>query len=218
VTDSDRVLIFDADAPRASSIAEALKPWGLAAIQCPDPTSAGDALAASTPSAVLVVEPVEAGPFLAAESAARARKVPVLAVLGTSGHPSSLLERARAYDDWVPSPVDGSHLAARILGLAKAKDRSAAIDPRFLALTVHDLRTPLNVIGLTIRAIHQSVPTKSVELEEDLTFLQDNARQIEKMLAQLGDFCRLLEIEAPGRSRSTRTVPGWRSSTPCPTR
>jgi len=71
------------------------------------------------------------------------------------------------------------------------------IEPRFLALAVHDLRTPLNVIGLTIRAIAQSAPIKNPEFDEDLTFLQENARQIEKMLAQIGDFCRLVESTTP---------------------
>ncbi|WP_435019603.1 ATP-binding protein [Tundrisphaera sp. TA3] len=197
MTESDPVLIFDADGLQAASIAEALKPWGLTAIRCPDPDAAVEILGGSNPAAILRVEPREANPFGAAESSARSRKIPMLAVVGAIGDPSALSARVRSYDDWVASPVDGAQLAARILGLSASKARSAAIDPRFLALTVHDLRTPLNVIGLTIRAIHQSMPTKSVELEEDLTFLQDNARQIEKMLAQLGDFCRLLEIDAP---------------------
>lgn len=70
-----------------------------------------------------------------------------------------------------------------------------AIDPRFLALVVHDLRTPLNVINLTIRAIGQSAPNPSADFEEDLSFLQENSKQIEKMLAQLGDYCRLVESE-----------------------
>ena len=52
------------------------------------------------------------------------------------------------------------------------------------------------MIGLTIRAIAQTFPQRNVELDEDLAFLTDNARQIEKMLAQLGDYCRLIEGES----------------------
>jgi signal transduction histidine kinase len=78
---------------------------------------------------------------------------------------------------------------------SKAGTQLPSIDPRFLALIIHDLRTPLNVIGLTIRAIMQTVPQRSAELDEDLMFLRENASQIEKMLAQLGDYCRLIEGE-----------------------
>ena len=52
------------------------------------------------------------------------------------------------------------------------------------------------MIGLTIRAIGQSTPQPTAEFEEDMTFLQENARQIDKMLAQLADYCRLIEGEA----------------------
>lgn len=67
------------------------------------------------------------------------------------------------------------------------------VDPRFLSMIVHDLRTPLNVMGLTVRVITQTNPNRSAELDEDLTILLDHVRQSEKMLAQLSEYCRLIE-------------------------
>jgi signal transduction histidine kinase len=68
-----------------------------------------------------------------------------------------------------------------------------SIDPRFLALIVHDLRNPLNVIGLSVRMIEEVVPKDSAELDEDFGILRENLRQMERMLAGLSDYCRLTE-------------------------
>ena len=102
-----------------------------------------------------------------------------------------------SFDDWVDSTRAVVELPFRIERLLarKMEPEASMVDPRFLALVVHDLRTPLNVIGLTVRAISHSNPSPSAEFAEDLLFLSENAKQIEKMLAQLGDFCRLIESE-----------------------
>jgi signal transduction histidine kinase len=55
----------------------------------------------------------------------------------------------------------------------------------------------LNVIGLSLRMISQSVPKGDPDLDEDLRFVEENYRQIERMLAQLSDFYRLFENESP---------------------
>jgi len=65
------------------------------------------------------------------------------------------------------------------------------IDSRFLSLVVHDLRTPLNAMTLTMRLVEQSVPGGNAELDDDLRVLNENVRQIERMLAQLSEHCRL---------------------------
>jgi signal transduction histidine kinase len=70
---------------------------------------------------------------------------------------------------------------------------SIELNSKFLSLVVHDLRTPLNVIGLTLRLIDQAIPKGDPDLEEDLSVLQENVGQIERMLAYLTDYCRLLE-------------------------
>jgi len=200
VTESDRVLIFDVDGGRASSMANALAALGFPASHCADPAGVSAAFDRTPASAAIVVEPGDVEVFPGVKAEARSRGIPALVVVSLSDEPRSLLRRVEGYDDWSFAPAAGPDLATRLLRLigAHAKTASApVINPRFLALAVHDLRTPLNVIGLTIRAIGQSVPVKNPEFDEDLTFLHENARQIEKMLAQLGDFCRLVENASP---------------------
>ena len=62
---------------------------------------------------------------------------------------------------------------------------------------MHDLRTPLNVVGLSLRMIDQAIPRDDPDLLEDLKFVEENFKQIERMLSQLSDYCRLYESEAP---------------------
>ncbi len=76
------------------------------------------------------------------------------------------------------------------------------IDVELLATIVHDIRNPLNVIGLTLRVIEQMPDHLRSEIQEDVDFLRDNAGQIEKMLSLLSDFCRLSELEDPGTPAS----------------
>lgn len=67
---------------------------------------------------------------------------------------------------------------------------ATTLPPRFLSLVVHDLRTPLNVIGLTA-SILEPMAAANPELGEEVGIIRENVAQIEKMLAHLSDFCRL---------------------------
>jgi signal transduction histidine kinase len=79
------------------------------------------------------------------------------------------------------------------------------LNPRFLSLVVHDLRTPLNVIGLSLRMIDQAVPHDDAELDEDLRIIRENVAQMDRMLSYLGDYCRL--IADPARREAVRFDP-----------
>jgi signal transduction histidine kinase len=203
---TDQVLLFDPDPGRCALIVSLLEKA--------DPSRSGGGIRAFTklkgegygPSpavqaiqggqaTVAVIFQAEAFPDLA--ETCRHHGLSTLLVVGSEIEGAHLAEVTRGYDAWVAEESVERELPVRVAGLIQASERNAgtlpSIDPRFLALVIHDLRTPLNVIGLTIRTIAQTVPQRSVELDEDLTFLTDNARQIEKMLAQLGDYCRLIE-------------------------
>jgi signal transduction histidine kinase len=82
-----------------------------------------------------------------------------------------------------------------------------AIDSRFTSLLVHDLRTPLNVIGLSLRLIEQALPTDDPDVAEDLRFIEENFHVLERMLAQLGDYARLFE---PGLTLAPSEFSPWR--------
>ena len=146
---------------------------------------------------VVVVAPASARDSIALPRVGRTAqglRIPSIALVEPG---PGFISRVEGFDDWVTADRAEQDLPLRIewlLGRPPAEPAPVA-DHRFLALVVHDLRTPLNVIGLTIRAIGQSNPTNNPEFEEDLTFLQENAKQIERMLAQLGDFSRLIESE-----------------------
>jgi signal transduction histidine kinase len=215
VTATDHVLVFDSNTGRAASIAALLgeaQPWPgrLAVVTYHDLKAHGNApspgqleIRSGLPALAVVVEAdgskVE---FPGLVELARSHGVPTLVVVDPIGDPRELARRVRGFDGWVALDSLEGELPARVAELLDRVGRRPpggtrlpSIDPRFLALIVHDLRTPLNVIGLTIRAISHTVPQRSAELDEDLTFLQDNALQIEKMLAQLADYCRLIERE-----------------------
>lgn len=201
MTSPDSVLIFDQEAKIASRIAALLgiddSPGSI------HKTSEGfqNALRRGRPSLAVIVLG-SASPGIPASSnlgrSARDLGIPTLAVAEST--PDSV--RISSFDDWVSAEAIDRELAIRAARLVESRSVSTlpAIDPHFLALVVHDLRTPLNVIGLTIRAIGQSTPHPSAEFEEDLTFLQENARQIDRMLAQLADYCRLVEGESNAHS------------------
>ena len=213
MTAIDRVLVFDAEPARAASIAallEQTEPWAgrgdvkvFADLKSPGYGPSPGVLEIQGGHAALVVV-VEAGGsagvFSGLAETARQNGVPTLLVVEPVDDPKELAGRVRGYDGWVGLDAVDRELPARVADLLGRRERGStplpSIDPQFLSLVIHDLRSPLNVIGLTIRAITQTVPQRSAELDEDLTFLQDNARQIEKMLAQLGDYCRLIEGES----------------------
>ena len=210
MTSTEQVLIFDADPFRAASIVALLEQAnptrGIGSIRSyADLRSEGSGqapgLQALQMGQVALVIVVEDAAFAYAVDKARGHDVPILLVLGQVGAPSDLAARVRGFDGWMSLDAIDRELPARVADLLGRRARGSTllptIDPKFLALTIHDLRTPLNVIFLTIRALAQTIPPNAPqEIHEDLAFLSDNGRQMDRMLAQLGDFCRLIEAEA----------------------
>jgi len=134
-------------------------------------------------------------------AAAQDLGIPVLDVLDSGADLGLALAPSEA-DDWVLRDSSVDELAARVARLLRSRksvsaaaSRSPAVpvDPRFTSLVVHDLRTPLNVIGLSFRMIEQVLPQDDPEVAEDVRFIEENFRQLERMLSQLGDYSRVSE-------------------------
>jgi len=132
--------------------------------------------------------------------------IPVLDIVEDGADPAFLTDRHGDADDWLYRSRIEVELPARVRRLLRRDERRDAhsagqttnpINSRFLSLVVHDLRTPLNVVGLSLRMIDQAIPRNDPDLLEDLKFVEENFKQIERMLSQLSDYCRLYESEAP---------------------
>jgi len=132
-------------------------------------------------------------------AATRDLGIPMLDVVEAGTDLGAWIKESGEADDWVVRGSAPEELSARVDRLllrregTTASPSAAPIDARFSSLVVHDLRTPLNVIGLSLRMIEQVLPRDDPEVEEDLRFIDENFRQIERMLTQLGDYARLFE-------------------------
>jgi signal transduction histidine kinase len=141
-------------------------------------------------------------------SLAAARGMPLLVVVDDPADPNVLVERLVDADDWVSLGGLATEMPVRVARLLRRRGAGAGdpkrrvepagtpvLGPRFLPLVVHDLRAPLNVIGLSLAMLNQALPANDAEVAEDMQFIQDNVRQLDRMLSQLSDYYRLHESE-----------------------
>ena len=207
---TEYVLVIDSDPARAATIAALLEnkhpPDGRRSVAVSLDPNAPIACQTGVPTlAVIVVGggSEESRPSPGPAELARKQGLATLAVVDLAGDPSRVAREVESFDDWVALDAIGRELPIRVAGLLRqagsprsVEDGGVPVDPHLLSVMIHDLRTPLNVIMLTIRAIAQTVPQRSAELDEDLTFLKENAWQIERMLAQLVEYGKVNGPEA----------------------
>ena len=163
-----------------------------------------EAVVRECPDAIVMTDRVFAN-AAGFRAVAAERGIPVLLVVDDPLAPADSLAEA---DDWVARKSLAQELepAARppvqaqggASGTQSRETQGPALpaDPRFFGLVIHDLRTPLNVIGLSLRMISQAIPQGDPDLDEDVRFVEENFRQLERMLALLSDYYRLFENEA----------------------
>jgi signal transduction histidine kinase len=199
------VLLFDPELLSPAGHESALASGGYRTERAAKVDEALAALDRDDPAALVVVEG-RMGP--ADESrvchAARDRGIPVLGLIDHEGDGASLKDRIEGFDGWTHYACPSNFLVARLgqmlNGQASGRPSHAEpipIDVRLLAMIIHDVRNPLNVIGLTLRVIEQMPASQRAEVQEDLDFLRDNAGQIEKILGVLSDICRLGDLGPP---------------------
>jgi len=137
--------------------------------------------------------------------AARNRGIPILEVVEPEADLGEWIHEFDGNEDWVVRGASPQELDARIsrllrrveTGSTASQTKGSPIDTQFCSLVVHDLRTPLNVIVLSLNMIEHSLPRNDPDVEESIRFIKENYRQIEQMISQLSDYARLFEEGAP---------------------
>jgi signal transduction histidine kinase len=61
-------------------------------------------------------------------------------------------------------------------------------DPHFLSLVIHDLRNPLNAIGMALHMIEGELPDECEELRKDVAMIAESTRALRRMLRVLSDY------------------------------
>lgn len=67
------------------------------------------------------------------------------------------------------------------------------ISERFLEILVHDLRSPLNVLKLTMHVVEDVAQQAELDLGPDLAIMRQNVLEMERMLSSLVQFAHLPE-------------------------
>jgi len=208
--DAPRLLFLDESRGGSPELTALLEARGYQVIAAGSGGEATQILGRTRPSLVIVAHGTTTraggpgGHLADLRTTARDLGLPILDVVEAGTDLEAWIEESDEADDWVVRGGPPDELIARVgrlLRRRKAASPSATaehpatspIDARFSALVVHDLRTPLNVIGLSLRMIEQVLPRDDPEVEEDLRFIDENFRQIERMLTQLSDYARLFD-------------------------
>jgi signal transduction histidine kinase len=170
------------------------------------PEEAAQAFRESRPALLIMTEPGASadGAWAELRKGVRTAGIPILGVAEDGSDLDVLIARSGAAHDWVVRSRLASELPSRAERLIRHTpnghaeepiNRMAPLDSHFIALLVHDLRTPLNVVGLSLRMIDQAISKRCPDVKEDLRFVEENFKQMERMLAQLSDYYRLFETE-----------------------
>lgn len=198
-----RVLFVSEQGHPHPELIEALKVGGFLVEAVETASEALKRLSDEAPDAVAILGQALGRGFTSVRDAGHSLGIAVVEVAEPGQSATQLAARNGRADGWhfLSSPPEDLPLRVslaierRRLGVkpAPAVPRFSPFDSHFLSLIVHDLRTPLNVVGLSLRMLDESLASSDSEVQEDLRFLKENFLQIEKMLQELSDYCRMID-------------------------
>ncbi|MFO0952569.1 MAG: HAMP domain-containing sensor histidine kinase [Isosphaeraceae bacterium] len=157
------------------------------------------------PLALVVVAPIENDPGGTREAMEAARVLSrryatrLLHVVPEPADCEALLGHLTDSEDWVSAGASAAELRCRVQGLIQRRSDAVAEEPvwipgaDFLSMLVHDLRSPLNVIWLSMQMLPPSIADADPELENDLRMMRENFEHLARKLTLLEDFHRLLQ-------------------------
>jgi signal transduction histidine kinase len=85
-----------------------------------------------------------------------------------------------------------------MIAVAEVPQMTMRIESRFLSLLTHDLRNPLNAIGLFLRMIEDELPNSCGDARSDLDILRQNVALLARMLNLVSDFARQMDEKGAG--------------------
>ncbi|HWE36141.1 MAG TPA: hybrid sensor histidine kinase/response regulator [Isosphaeraceae bacterium] len=206
-----RVLVVDDNDGVLALTSQYLVEAGFEALAARDGPSAMAAVERDNPDLVVldVILPGLDGYEVTARIKARPDAPFLPVVLVTAG----VLDRERGLragaDDFLGKPVDRVELQARVRSLLRLRDavlegrrqaealrRLDQTKERFIATVAHDLRTPLNAMGLTITMLRMA-PPEPAELDSSLQVLEQNVARMSDLLTGLLDYSQLVAGQQP---------------------
>jgi signal transduction histidine kinase len=159
-------------------------------------------VASDHPTCILVMEGVDPAGLSRIIAASGARAASIIVITDGSPGTKEQIDRLRLADDWVHASRIEDELVHRIAHVLDrraskssldGKNSTMPIDSDSFSLFVHDLRTPLNVVYLTLLMLRQTAPKNDPQFSHDLMLVEESFRQLERMLSMLTDYFRLFE-------------------------
>lgn len=95
--------------------------------------------------------------------------------------------------EWVPGSTPGVSD-----GEESTMHTSVPLDTQLIALIVHDLRNPLNAIGMALHMIEGEIPEGAHDLRQDVAMIAESSRSLRRMLKILSDYNGLLTSDPTG--------------------